>query len=297
MKRQLVRCTSKICFFVGIFLISANTVGLLTSLRNDEIFLEKNVLFEQDITLSAKQVYAAINAPAADKKSYFNVLTHAINKGIAHYWLDEGIDKYNLRIPFSENYLLFITSFIIPQYYRKYELRDYRLAIERGVGLCSQHAIIVAEILKEKGIESGIMTLPDHVIAIARVDDGRNEWWVLDADYGVVLPHGPEEIKKTPDIIAPYYRSRGYDERTIATLTSNYGKKGKVYLDGAKNYGSKIYWAEAATYILVWIIPGLLMIPLIVAAGTRKKLRAGSGYFTGRRTASGAECYGSSTPG
>ena len=30
---------------------------------------------------------------------------------------------------------------------------------------------------------------------MARVDDARNEWWILDADYGVVLPYGIEAIR------------------------------------------------------------------------------------------------------
>ena len=63
---------------------------------------------------------------------------------IAHYWRDEGINKYYLRIPFWENYLLYIASYIDPEEYLKYEFYDYRRAIERGVGLCSQQAIIVS---------------------------------------------------------------------------------------------------------------------------------------------------------
>lgn len=264
--RKAVRFASKALFILAVFLISANAVGLVTSLRNDEIFLEKYTVFHEDITLTAKEVHDIIAAPAADKKSYVKAITHAVNKGIAHYfWLDEGIEKYNLRVPFHDNYLLFIASYVVPQYYRKYEFRDYRRAIERGVGLCSQHAIIVAEILRDKGINSRIIGLSGHVVAAARVEDERGKWWTLDADYGVVIPHSPEELEDRPHLIAPYYRDQGYDEATVAELMSTYGKEGNVFFDdgGARNYGWKIYWAERAAYILIWIIPLLLMLPSI----------------------------------
>jgi len=269
---KAVRATSAGLFFLAIVLVSCNVAGLVTSLRNDAIYSEQNVLFPDDIALTEKEVRDAIAAPAADRKSYVTAVNHAINKGIAHYlWLDEGIEKYNLRIPFHENYILFIASYVIPQHYRKYEFRDYRRAIERGVGLCSQHAIIVAEILREKGIASAIISMPGHVVATARVDDARNEWWILDADYGVVLPYDIEAIRAQPRIIAPYYRSRGHGEQTVADLVSIYGRDAQVFPNGARNYGDKIYWAETAAYALIWIVPGLLMIPFAVTVRFRKE--------------------------
>ncbi|MGQ0749518.1 MAG: transglutaminase-like domain-containing protein [Betaproteobacteria bacterium] len=278
MVSKAARAASAGLLCLAIVLISSNVAGLITSLRNDEIFSEKNVLFPDDITLTARQVHDVIAAPAADRKSYAMAVSHAINKGVAHYlWLDEGIEKYNLRVPFHENYILFVASYLIPQYYRKYEFRDYRRAIERGVGLCSQHAIIVAEILRKKGLASGIVSMPTHadmpghVVATARVDDARNEWWILDADYGVVVPHGIEAVRAQPSIVAPYYRRRGYDEQTVATLVSNYAKDARVFPDGAKNYGVMTYWAEAIAYALIWIIPGFLAIPFVLTLRSGKQ--------------------------
>lgn len=267
------RAVSAGFFFLAIALISSNVAGLVTSLRNDAILSERNVLFPDDIVLTEKQVRDAVAAPAADRKAYVTAVNHAVNQGIAHYlWLDEGIEKYNLRVPFHENYILFIASYVIPHHYRKYEFRDYRRAIERGVGLCSQHAIIIAEILREKGMASAIVSMPGHVVATARVDDVRDEWWILDADYGVVLPYSIEAIRAQPRIIAPYYRSRGHGEQTVADLVSIYGKDAQVYPDGARNYGDKIYWAETTAYALIWIIPGLLMIPFVVTLRFRRAL-------------------------
>ena len=169
-------------------------------------------------------MYQKINQTNTDRKEYITNLNEAVHQGIAHYWRDEGINKYNLRIPFYENYLLFIASYLAPEEYLKYEFYDYRRAIERGVGLCSQQAIIVSEILLEKRIPSFIIGLSGHVVLRAQVDADRDEWWVLDPDYGVVIPHDIDIIEKNPKIIRSFYAQAGYKPKTIDSLGKIYEK-------------------------------------------------------------------------
>jgi hypothetical protein len=249
---------------------------LFTSLRNQDIFNEENTGFKQDIILDEEQVYEALNGELVDKKSYIKTVNEVINKGVAHYWHDDGISKYNLRLPFHENYLLFSASYIMPKIFLKYELMDYRRALERGVGLCSQHAIIVADVLKEKGIHAKMIGLSGHVVATAEVDDKNNEWWVIDADYGVIIPHSLGEIEKRPDIVAPYYREHGYVESTITTLVGIYGKEGNVLVsgNGSKNYSPLKYGVEKAAYVLIWIIPVLFILPIFIFQHRHRKTTA-----------------------
>ena len=57
--------------------------------------------------------------------------TNSLFGGVYRFHLhNAGINKYNLRIPFYENYLLFIASYLNPEEYLKYEFVDYRKAIE-----------------------------------------------------------------------------------------------------------------------------------------------------------------------
>ena len=204
--------TEKILFFLGVGLFITNIAGLFISLRNELIYQEK-----AGINLTEKELYQRINKKVSDKKEYISNLNKAVKKGIAHYWRDEGIDKYNLRIPFYENYLLFIASYLDPEEYLKYEFYDYRKAIERGIGLCSQHAIIVSEILLEKNIPSFIIGLSGHVVLRAQADADRDQWWVLDPDYGVVIPYDIDIIENNPKIIRSFYTQAGYKLKTIAT--------------------------------------------------------------------------------
>lgn len=255
-------------FFIGIFLIIINITGLFISLRNDEIYQEENTGFKNDITITEEQLYDVINNSNIKRELYLVKLTEAVNKGIAHYWSDEGIGKYNLRIPVYENYLLYLAGIAIPRLYQKYEYVNYKKAIERGVGLCSQQAIIVSEILREKGIKSQLIGLAGHVVVAAEVDEKVNKWWVLDPDYGVVIKRNIDEIENDTRIIEDYYAKNGFSRQTIASLRKKYGKKGN-FISTVKEYNGSInkyvslikYYIEYISYILIWFIPLFFMAP------------------------------------
>ena len=165
----MLKTAEKIALYLGLCLFTINIAGLFISLRNESIYKAKTE-FANDIILSEKEFYQKLNQPIVDKKEYVVELNKAVNQGIAHYWRDEGINKYNIRIPLHENYLLFIASYLDPKEYRKYEFVDYRKAIERGIGLCSQQAIIISEILMKKNIPSFIIGLSGVAISACKVN-------------------------------------------------------------------------------------------------------------------------------
>jgi hypothetical protein len=251
----------KSLFYLGFCLFIINIIGLFFSLRNELIYQEKNTTFANDIILTEKEFYDRVNKPVIDKKLYITNLNEAVNQGIAKYWRNAGINKYNLRIPFYENYLLFIASYLNPEEYLKYEFVDYRKAIERGVGLCSQQAIIVSEILLEKSIPSFIVGLSGHVVLRAQVDKSLDEWWVLDPDYGVVIPYDIDIIENNTKIIRPFYAQAGYKQKIIKKLEKIYEKEGNAVMSeqGAKGYQIKRCSNEPRFYFLKWIIPCILM--------------------------------------
>ncbi len=255
-------------FLIGLILIGLNITGFFVPLRNPDIYQEPNTPFKDDITLAEKQLYEIIEKKEDESNEKYVVrLNEAINKGIAHYWDDSGINEYSLRIPIYENYLLFFASYIAPPPYSKYEYCNYRKAIERGVGLCSQHAIIISAILEEKNIGSKIIELPilsRHVVAMAQVNKENNTWWVLDPDYGVVIKHDILEIEKNPQIIREYYTEKGYDAKTVNKLIKTYGQEGSLIRDGVKDYCGRIkYYIEYLSYIGIWVITMIFLSPYI----------------------------------
>ena len=150
--------------------------------------------------------------------------------------------------------------------------------------MCSQHAIIISEILKAKGIESKIIGLDGHVVATALVNKTNNQWWILDPDYGVIVPHDIKQVEENPSIIQGYYSSAGYSIKTNGKIINIYEKSGNKIIDGVRKYDPRIksyalrYYVESITYFLKWVMPLLFIFPFLfdLLKKRNKKARSGS---------------------
>ena len=258
---------------LGIFLTGLNFLGFLIPLRNADIYNEEDNYFSNDIIHTEDELLHELevlkNKNETDKEFIIKA-NKAVHDGIAHYWKDAGINKYNLRIPIYENYILYIASYLYPEKFRKYEFSDFDKAIERGVGLCSQHALILSEVLENNGIDAEIITLPRHVVVSAEVKDD-NEWWVVDPDFGVIIENTIQEIEKTPSIVSPIYYAKGYDNQIVNDLTETYGTVLSIH-DSAKEYsGVKRFYFEKLSYILIWALP-LFLIGVAIFLSRRQRL-------------------------
>jgi hypothetical protein len=250
-------------FIIGLLLLVINISGLFINLRNNDIFQEK---FTDNfgIKLSEKQFYSELEKIfSSDQSDSFKAISTSllVNKSLAHYWRDEGISKYNLTIPVYENYILFSLAKINPGSYQKHEYLNWKKAIERGVGLCSQHAIIVSEILNERGIKSKLIGLSGHVIATSEIRE--NKWILLDPDYGVNIPFNIGEIESDTEIIEPYYKSEGYSSEKIETLKRIFGKEGNYVSENAAKYSGNRGKIENRSYLFIWFLPIILISPYI----------------------------------
>lgn len=247
---------------LGFGLLFLNIIGYYKTLRNDDIYSEPKNVFENDITLTAEEFYQEIKRGEEEStEEYVIRLNNTVNQGIAHYWWDEGIEKYNLSIPIYDNYLFYFSKYLFPKFYQeKHEFTSYKKAVERGVGLCSQHAVIISEILKENGVNSKILRLTGHVVAIAEIDEKNSNWWILDADFGVVINQNIEKIEASTEVIRSYYRGKA-DAETLDYLVEVYGKKGNSTCIDAVEYHlySPANRVESLFYTLKWIIPMVLI--------------------------------------
>ncbi len=251
-------------------LLVVDVIGLFTGLRNPAIYHEPKV--RTPITLTEDQVWERINSYDGNRQEYAITVTKALHNGIAHYWEDEGIDTYHLRVPFHENYLLYLASYVYPPMFRKYEFAYYKRAIERGVGLCSQMALIEGRVMRNVGIKCRMVSLTKHVVLEAEVDGDR--WWLLDPDYGVVIPHSIEEVQRQPDLVRDHYREAGWDEATVDMLVEIYAhEKVHVYrATGGRWYHIKKWVAERVAYVLIWAIPGVTLASFAVVALRNRRL-------------------------
>ena len=252
-----------------------NIYGLFRPLGNDAIYEEEHTLFNNDIDSTSSQLSDEVlhEENIKNREVYFQKLVEAVNKNIAHYWRGEGRTKYNLTIPVYENYILWLKQFTDAKHYKLYEFCDYKHALERKIGLCSQQAIIICGILEDKHIPAKIVALSGHVVATAEVKKG--DWWILDGDYGVIIPKSIEEIEKDSTLIIPYYKDK-MNYNTFSTtqnqnnpiplerLVKIYGADGNFVISGVKEYCGNRYSFEKMSYYLIWIIPLIFILPFLI---------------------------------
>jgi hypothetical protein len=260
----------RVAFAVGLCLLAATITGRFASLRPDNI---ESLVDNRGGVLAfpLSKVIAATKSDVIGTENYVRTINEAIAKGVLHhfYQTDKGVD---LSVPFTENFILYLGKYIWPGEFRRYEFFDYRRALERGLGNCSQKSIIETEILKEKGIRSHILSLIDedisgdgHVVVAVEVEP--DNWWIADPDFGVVIPHSIDTIETNPQLVAGYYKQAGFDEVIQDDMVSLYDKPGNVLSDryaGARGYSLKKYYFEKASYVLIWVIPLALMLPLLL---------------------------------
>ncbi len=244
-------------FLLGTALLTLNAYGTTRTLRIQNNYENQYWLHKNGTILTEKQFYKSIiRGEDESDKEYAIQVNIAVHDGIAHYWSGD------LRVPIWENWILFLDGS------KKYEYYDYNRAVERGVGLCSQQALIVAGILNQNNIRTKIFGLQGHVVTEVLVDR-NNTWWILDPDYGVVVPHSHKETNDNPSIVAEHYRECGYQDDVILQMTKLYGggTSNLIYNSAALYYGLSDFRHESVSYKLKWVIPILCLLPGILVTG------------------------------
>lgn len=261
MKRPNNKYVAILLTIVGICLLCLNIVGLYTKPRNQDIYKEEFVNAPwREIKFRRAQFYDSLeyllkNRIVLSDSIITSKLISYVNLGVADYWKDEKIDKYNLRIPPTENYLLYSLSFVFPKL-KKYEFRDWKKAIERGVGLSSQHCIIIDQLMEKFNIPTEILTIKNHAVNLVCIG---NEWWVADSDYGVLIPIDFNLVLKNPSLIRPYYEKAGVKGYELYFVERYYHPIKVLKSESTQDYSGNYYWFEKFVYFLKWFIPIILL--------------------------------------
>lgn len=171
--------------------------------------------------------------PAPRNGEQLREATRIMASGIIHYWpTDDIFDPETLYSPL-ENWAVYAMSAVealarkagLPLQLRfsRLERFDYRDAIRKGVGFCSQVSMALADYLDERGIASRVAGLDGHVVVEASVN---GQFYILDPDYDVVIPFSVEEAAQSSPVVAKYYMERGYPVSTATHVASLYGPEG-----------------------------------------------------------------------
>lgn len=245
---------------IGLILLVLNISGLFRSIRNEELYKEITP-YRNDIKISFNEARKQWHRHEGETDKDFAMRVNMLaNNSMAHYWRDEGIRKYYLQVPLWENYILSINQRLSGR--KKYEFRNYKKAIERGVGLCSQHSIALKDLLNQNGIKAELWDLTGHVVVEAEFGDGTK--YILDPNWGRYIPYSMEKIESNTELVRDYHRDQ--DNIYADHVTTHRSIDDIVIL--YEKEGNRIYYKDKAfedfTYIAIWVFPILLLLPYII---------------------------------
>lgn len=250
-----------------------NLIGVGGPLRNDAIYAERaNSHGPDDIVLSEEDALSdLVRMPTESTLDYALRATRIVNRGMAHYWWDAGVDKYRIRIPLWENWLLYLPSLWDPAYFR-YKFMDGRRALARGVGMCGQQSIVLLSFLQQAGVEARAVTLRGHSLTTVEVEPGV--WHMMDPDYGAHVPLSLAEIEENPERVRTHYvepfRRIGRSGPELDRIVGFYGAEGNRIERLEERYPH--HASEARAYRLKWAIPlALVVAPGAALAASRRR--------------------------
>lgn len=300
---QIKRVITKISLTIGILLFIINLAGLalpdeiLFPLKGEQLVnkyreAKKNYNKEHEITGFAlvadfigthNHVLDGFNKKADESDSdYFERLTKLSHEYIFHYYVlgDE-------RVPIFENWYLFFRNFK-----GLHEFVNPARILRKGRGWCSQHAIFIAQVLKQNGYDNiAIVHLSGHVLTTVKLPD--NSEYLLDGDYGVFIPHGLDDIENDPGLVYKCYdivpaSLRDAPCEGFPSLVSYLEHLYKTSDDNQVIILKKYYrqsGTEVRAYAIKWLFP-LFLIVLSMAGLVKKHI----GRF------SGGSCSSASMP-
>lgn len=256
---------TKILLATGLVLLGINIGGLFKTMRNPAIYTEEQTFHNRinDVIIPYPEIREMLEKKEYESGIDFAVrINKVIHDGFAHYWKDEGIGKYHLRVPVWENYLLFAASYINPKKYKKYEFSNYHKNLERGAGVCSTHSTIVKGVLLDNGIKAELLDVGGHHVVV-RAELNDTATYILDPDYGIVVPHDTAAITANPELVRPAYAHMAalYYPDAVDPYTTDYVVK--IFGD-RKHVYSVENWFEGFSYAAIWIIPFLLILPFVL---------------------------------
>lgn len=247
-------------FCISALLLIINLAGMLIPLRNPDVY--GGIEFGGKVRepqFSAEQVYTQMNRIAEIDEQYpeyAHRLTQLIFDGTVHYWEEyEAGNPYNLRVPLRENFLIYFSRLLRGER-ENYEFCRAERAIERAASVCSQSSKILADILGRNRVKAHIVGLEGHVVVRARVNNETDEWWLLDADYGVVIKHDIDEVEANLELVREAYTKKGYGETVVETLVAIYGPEDNQIIDENLECEQEDHY-----YLLKWWLPVLGLIP------------------------------------
>ncbi len=183
------------------------------------------------------------------------------------------------RVSMLDNWLLHAAGRVSGTY-RTYEFVAPDRALRRGYGACSQLANVAFGELRASGFSPRNVLLPHHAVVAVKDRAGREV--IVDATYGVVVPHSLAATRRRPErVVRAYARLRAEDvaprlitgPRLRRYIASAYADAPIAVNSGRATPQTAVI--EPWAYRLKWALPvALLLGGLALWSGLRRKRAA-----------------------
>ncbi|WP_068377910.1 hypothetical protein [Paraglaciecola hydrolytica] len=262
-----------IILLVGCFLLMVNLYGLNRDIRVDD-FSNQYLRFPNDQPANFNDtLLELIRHQNETDIQYSTRVTHVVARGISHVeWFDFPPQQFNQLIPIWENYFLYFMGVFsgIPEYER-YHYANYHRSLKRGIGLCGDASMVVSQLLDDQNINNKILTFPGHVVVVATFENGRQ--FILDADFGVVVPFSVAELSSQSAEIAQLYLDAGYSHSDYQFFNNMYQQAPREW-NGVQHFITKKYYFEIFAYWLKWPLPIIMMLFSLVCLTKMKRTKS-----------------------
>lgn len=172
----------KIIFFTSLFLLVINLIGVLFSPFDYRANLNKKTKPYKEAILEFDRLYSKYGPT----KIFLEKAVKNYEESIEYSW-----DKKFTRAPLFDNWILYFLSFtgFANDSFRYYETNRYKMALRRGFGICSQNAIGLCGLLKERyKISCFPVGLHGHVVSRVVLPTGSE--YILDPSVGFFFNFG-----------------------------------------------------------------------------------------------------------
>jgi len=260
-----VRSLFWVAFLVGSILMLINIYGLFQPLRNPILGSENPSLLRfvpEEVWTYERSLKEVANLNTLTPETgLVSSANKVVQQSLVHVeWKKVDPREYRQLIPIWENYYLYTLGLFsgLPQIER-YHFSNYKKTFERGIGICGDASIALSSILDDHNIDNRIISFPGHVIVEYFDTDGNSK--LIDPDFGVELGASLAELKTNTDDIHQNYLDAGYSKKEVSYLLKNY-KQDYAIFESTYDFMAKRYIFERASYILKWIFPLILLLPI-----------------------------------
>ncbi len=244
---------------LAILLLGLNIYGLIQPIPTYKAI--KNIsLHKQNLIRGPKsrtiQLLRSVSLESIEKIGVYK-LNEAFARSIIHYWPEKRNYFY-----IYENWLIYFLQKIESRfriektYFTNIERFDWERVIQSGYGYCSQVTLALYDFLKEKGQKSDIIAVNGHVLLGTSFFE---DYYLMDADFNVVIKASVEEIYNNPKIVEEAYRNAGQDIGKAKTISDMFASQEDNWIGSRDDYYPMLSNFYLIANFLKWALPMLLL--------------------------------------